>query len=76
MKETLEDHLCNTLKELKQELKWGGLKKNNIAMHDQMLKCLKAIDYGHATKNILNRWQNFIDGAPILRQSTPSSIFI
>jgi hypothetical protein len=36
VEETLEDHLCNTLKELKQEFKRGRLKKNTLQC---MIKC-------------------------------------
>jgi hypothetical protein len=38
---------------------------------DKILKCLK-VTYGHTTRNMLKRWQNFIDHTHV--SSTPYPI--
>jgi hypothetical protein len=63
VEETLKDELCDTLKELKiGNSNEEGL-DNATFQCDDMLRHLKVTD-GHASKNVLKRCQNMMDGVP------------
>ncbi len=69
VEETLKDELCDTLKELKTgNYNEKGL--DNVTFQcDDMLGHLKVIDV-HASKNVVKRRQNMMDGVPLHRLAT------
>ncbi len=63
VEEALEDHLCDTLKELEMKnYNEEGLEMPTL-QRDEMLECLKATN-GYASRNVLKRCHNIINGAP------------
>jgi hypothetical protein len=62
VEQALEDHLCDTLKELKMKnYNEEGFEMTTL-QNDEMLKCLKATN-GYASRNVLKRCHNMITSA-------------